>query len=254
MTFLGTGTSQGIPVIGCHCPVCLSTDARDQRLRASVLVEAEGIVFCIDSGPDFRQQMLRARVTRLDAVLYTHAHKDHLAGMDDVRAFNHLTGNPMKLFATRQVQQAIRQEFAYVFDRKNTYPGIPKVTFCTIGKDPFFIGPLRVIPIRVAHAGMPVLGFRIGNFTYITDANYIAPKQMEKIRGSTVLVLNALRKERHVSHFSLSEAIALAQALGVPTTYLTHISHQMGLHAEVEAHLPVGIALAYDGLIVHTNV
>lgn len=237
-------------MIGCTCAVCRSADPRDQRLRASVLITEDGVQYCIDAGPDFRQQMLRAGVIRLDAILFTHAHKDHVAGLDDVRAFNYFSGKPMPLYATKSVQRAIRREFSYAFDPRNTYPGLPRITFRTIDNAPFSIGKLTILPVRVKHAGMPVLGFRIGDLTYITDANHIPPRELKKISGSRILIINALRKEPHVSHFSLEEAISIARQVRAERTYLTHISHQMGLHAEVESELPSDIRLAFDMLSI----
>lgn len=246
---MGTGTSQGVPVIGCTCPVCLSTDERDKRLRSSILVEHKGQVLVVDTGPDFRQQMLRARVRHLDAVLFTHAHRDHTAGLDDIRSFNFIQGHPADIYATKQTQKELKKQFAYIFEN-HTYPGIPKINLHDIGDQPFQVGNITVHPVFVLHYKMPVVGFRIENFTYITDANYIAPEEQEKIKGSEVLVLNALRREHHVSHFTLQEAIDLGKVLEIPTTYLTHISHQMGKHAEVEAELPGGCKLAYDNLVL----
>lgn len=251
ITFLGTGTSQGVPIIGCDCNVCRSPDPRDKRLRVSVYIETPKAAIVIDSGPDFRYQMLREQVRKLDAVVFTHGHKDHTAGMDDVRAFNYFQQRPMDVYATPETQQTIRREFSYIFETAD-YPGIPKINLHTIGTGPFYINGLEIIPVRLLHYRMEVLGFRIGDFTYITDANYIEPEEMEKIRGSRVLVLNALRHEPHISHFSYSEAIAVAQAAGAGHTYFTHISHQLGRHEDVSKALPEGISLAYDGLKVET--
>lgn len=248
VTFLGTGTSQGVPVIACNCRVCTSADAKDKRLRSSILVsfeEAGNIV--VDTTPDFRTQMLRAGVKHMEAVLITHSHKDHIAGMDDIRAFNYFQQQPIDIYASVFSQEVIMREFSYAFaDHK--YPGIPEINLCTIDDDPFELNGETIIPINVMHHKMPVLGFRFGDFTYITDANFIAEAEKEKIRGSKVLVLNALRKEKHISHFTLDEAIALGRELEVPQVYFTHISHQLGLHEEVSAALPPGMALAYDGL------
>jgi phosphoribosyl 1,2-cyclic phosphate phosphodiesterase len=248
VTFLGTGTSQGVPVIACGCRVCTSSDKHDKRLRSSILISdtpAGNIV--IDTTPDFRYQMLRADVKHLEAVLVTHSHKDHIAGMDDIRAFNYFQQRAIDIHATTATQEGIMREFAYAF-AEHKYPGIPELNLRTIASAPFDVNGMIFTPIHVMHHLMPVLGFRFGDFTYITDANFIAPEEKEKIRGSRVLVLNALRKEKHISHFTLSEAIELAQELEVPQVYFTHLSHQMGLHTEVSQELPQGISLAYDGL------
>jgi phosphoribosyl 1,2-cyclic phosphate phosphodiesterase len=249
VTFLGTGTSQGVPLIGCQCLVCKSTDPRDKRLRTSILVETEGKTFVVDTGPDFRQQMLREEVGALDAVILSHEHKDHLAGLDEIRAYNFLMKKVMPVYATPRVQEAIRREYQYIFQAPE-YPGIPKIDLRTIGNAPFEAEGIPVVPIEVMHHQLPVLGFRFGNFTYITDANYISPAEKEKIRGTEVLVLNALRREPHISHFTLQQAIDLAKELKTGMTYFTHISHQMGLHADVEAELGASMRMAYDGLKV----
>jgi phosphoribosyl 1,2-cyclic phosphate phosphodiesterase len=249
ITFLGTGTSQGVPVIACNCRVCTSPDKRDTRLRSSILVESEIGNIVVDTTPDFRYQMLRAQVKHLEAVLITHSHKDHIAGMDDIRAFNFFQQKPIDIYATDFSQNVIMREFAYAFaDFK--YPGIPELNLQTITDEAFSVKDFPIIPIQVMHHKMPVLGFRFGDFTYITDANFVADEEKEKIIGSKVLVLNALRKEKHISHFTLAEAVALAQELQVPQVYFTHISHQLGLHEEINAELPAGMALAYDGLQV----
>jgi len=247
ITFLGTGTSQGVPIIACHCDICLSNDPRDKRLRSSVMISASGKNYVIDTGPDFRQQMLRTGVSDLEAVLYTHEHKDHLAGIDDVRAFNFINKRAMPLWATERVQQAIRREVPYCFDGTD-YPGIPLIQLRTIGDVPFSVAGQEFIPIRVQHHKMPVTAFRTGDFTYITDANFISSEEKEKIKGSRIIVLNALRRERHISHFTLNEAVALATELQPEQAYFTHISHQLGKHADVSKELPSFIKLAYDGL------
>jgi phosphoribosyl 1,2-cyclic phosphate phosphodiesterase len=247
ITFLGTGTSQGVPVIACPCAICHSTDKRDKRLRSSILVETEAAHIVIDTGPDFRYQMLRARVQRLDAILFTHGHKDHTAGLDDVRAFNYFQQQEMDVYANEDTRETLKREFRYIFQDKS-YPGIPQIRLHELSNNAFRVNGLEVLPIRVLHYKLEVFGFRIGDFSYITDANYIAPEEIDKIRGSRVVVLNALRREPHISHFTLSEAVALAQEIGAETTYLTHISHQLGLHTEVEQDLPANIRLAYDGL------
>jgi phosphoribosyl 1,2-cyclic phosphate phosphodiesterase len=247
ITFLGSGTSGGVPMIACPCPVCHSTDKKDKRLRSSILVESASTHIVIDTTPDFRYQMLRANVTKLDAVLFTHPHKDHIAGLDDIRAFNFFTGKPMPVFANEMTQEVIIREFPYAFTDFR-YPGVPEIQLHTIALDPFMIGDILVEPVQVWHLKMPVLGFRFGTFTYITDANRIDETEMKKIHGSEIIVLNALRKEKHISHFNLEEAVAMADELGVPTAYFTHMSHQMGKHATVMAELPTGRQLAFDGL------
>jgi len=245
---LGTGTSQGVPIIACTCEVCMSNNKKDKRLRCSVLVELDnGFTFVIDTGPDFRYQMLRAGVTRLDAVVYTHHHIDHTGGMDDVRPFNFLQQKPMDIYASNAVQESLNKSYDYVFSGSN-YPGIPKINLHTINGNPFILGETEIYPIEVLHYKLPVLGFRIQDFTYITDANHIEPKELQKVKGSKVLILNALRKEDHISHFTLQQAIDVAKQTEVEQVYFTHISHQMGLHNEVNQSLPTGMNLAYDGL------
>ena len=249
VTFLGTGTSQGVPMIACACAVCKSTDPRDARLRVSVLVEAHGKRILIDAGPDLRQQFLRAGITDVDAVLLTHEHMDHISGMDDLRAisFAHDPPKAMAIYADAPTQKAVRRVYSYAFEAAK-YPGVPEFDLRLIDRRPFTIGDVVITPIEVMHLNMPVLGFRIGGFTYITDAKSIVGAEKDKIRGSEVFVVNALRPKPHYSHFSLSEAIELAQEVGARQTYLTHISHWMGKHADVE--LPPGVALAHDGLVV----
>lgn len=236
-------------MIGCSCAVCTSEDARDQRLRTSVLVQSEATTLVVDTTPDFRYQMLRSKTRKLDAVVFTHPHKDHLAGLDDIRAFNFFSEVPMKVYANSLTEEAIRRDFYYAFS-DTKYPGVPDIDLITISDEPFVAGDIPVIPIQVMHHKMPVLGFRFGDFTYITDANHIDEEEKEKIKGSRVLVLNALRKEKHLSHFTLSEAVALAIELEIPEVYLTHISHQLGKHAAINAELPGHIQLAYDGLTI----
>lgn len=247
VTFLGTGTSQGVPVIGCECEVCRSLDFRDKRLRVSVHLQIGTKSIIIDSGPDFRQQVLRERIKNLDALLFTHEHKDHTSGLDDIRAYNFMQHRDMPLYGEQRVLNQIKQEFAYIFSGHN-YPGIPRVTLFPVSSEPFTVEEITVQPIRVMHYKLPILGFRINNFCYITDANYIAEEEKQKIAGSEIIVLNALRKENHISHFSLAEAVALLTELKPKKAYLTHISHLMGLHQEVEAELPDFISLAHDGL------
>lgn len=249
VTFLGTGTSQGIPIIACRCAVCSSADPRDKRLRTSVLIETENTNIVIDTGPDFRQQMLREKVEKVDAILFTHGHKDHTAGFDDIRGFNWKTKEAMDVYANEEVEVVLKRDFHYAFaDHK--YPGVPNLNLHIIQNEAFRIGDLDVKPIEVLHYKLPVFGYRIGDFSYITDANYISESEKEKLKGSKVLVLNALRKTDHISHFTLDQAVALAQEIGAEQTYLIHMSHQMGFHKEVDAELPQGVNLAYDGLQV----
>jgi len=236
-------------MIGCDCEVCLSADPMDRRLRSSVMVETEGMRIVIDTGPDFRYQMLRTGIRQLDAILFTHPHKDHIAGLDDVRAFNFFSGRAMPLYANEMTEEALRREYHYAFGASR-YPGVPSLDLNRISTEPFRIGSLTIIPILVWHLKMPVLGFRIGDFTYITDANRIDPDSLEKIKGSRVVVLNALRRTPHISHFTLDEAVDLVRELAIPQAWFTHISHQLGTHASVSPSLPEGIALAYDGLVV----
>jgi len=247
ITFLGTGTSQGVPVIACPCNVCQSTDTRDKRLRASILIEVDGKTFVIDTGPDFRQQMLRAGVKNLDAILFTHEHKDHLAGFDDIRAFNFITKKKIDVYASFRVQEAIRREFAYIFSDFK-YPGIPEINLHLIENKEINIKGVDFIPVEVMHHKMSVFAFRVGDFTYITDANFISEVEKEKIKGSKVIVVNTLRKEAHISHFTFQQAIDLMQELKPEKAYFTHISHQLGLHEQVQKELPSFIELAYDGL------
>jgi phosphoribosyl 1,2-cyclic phosphate phosphodiesterase len=234
-------------MIACDCHVCSSPDPKDKRLRSSIMVESEKTRLVVDTTPDFRYQMLRSRVKQLDAVLFTHPHKDHIAGLDDVRAFNYFQEQPMQIYANQMTLDGLMREFAYAFADKK-YPGVPSLELNAIGLEPFFIGDINVIPIQVWHMKMPVFGFRFGSFTYITDANRIDEAEKEKIRGSRVLVVNALRKEKHISHYTLDEAVALVQELQVPEAYFTHISHQLGRHEEVIDRLPPGLSLAWDGL------
>jgi len=247
ITFLGTGTSQGVPVIACECETCLSDDERDKRLRTSILIEKDETVLVIDAGPDFRQQMLRENVRRLNAIILTHEHKDHISGMDDVRAFNYKSQDAIDIYAEDRVQKAVRKEYSYVF-AEYQYPGIPKMRLNNITDYPFTVRNITLTPLRVFHYRLPVYGFRIGNFAYITDANYVPEETKEKLFGVKYFVINALRKEKHLSHFSLREAVDLIREISPKKAFITHISHQMGLHNEVSATLPPGIMLGYDGL------
>ncbi len=252
ITFLGTGTSSGVPLIACECTVCTSTNKKDKRLRSSILVQSENTSFVVDTTPDFRYQMLRENVKKLDAVLFTHPHKDHIAGLDDIKAFTFLSGNPMEVYANSLTEEALKREFYYIFSDKR-YPGIPDINLNIIDLAPFSIGDIPVIPILVWHLNMPVFGFRFGGFTYITDANRIDEEEKEKIKGSEIVVINALRHKKHISHYTLDEAVAVVRELNVPRAYFTHISHQLGKYDDVNNKLPEGIELAYDGLQLSFN-
>jgi phosphoribosyl 1,2-cyclic phosphate phosphodiesterase len=249
ITFLGTGTSQGIPVISCGCEICSSKDFRDNRLRTSVLLETGDKTIVIDSGPDFRYQMLRAGVKDLDAIVFTHEHKDHIAGLDDIRPFNYLLKKDIHIYADSRVQKALKREFSYIFTDVH-YPGLPQIDIHDIDEDPFTIGETLLIPIEIMHYKLPIFGYRINDFTYITDAKTVSAASKEKIKGSKILVVNALQRSTHISHFNLEQAITFAQEIDAETTYFTHISHNLGLHAEVEQELPPNIKLAYDGLVI----
>jgi phosphoribosyl 1,2-cyclic phosphate phosphodiesterase len=252
ITFLGTGTSQGVPLIGCKCKVCVSKNIKDKRLRTALHIATKYTSIVIDTGPDFRQQMLQNKIKKLDAVLFTHNHKDHVAGLDDIRAFNYILQKSIDVYANKLTQKELKREFPYIFNGTN-YPGIPQLNMNTISKkNSFQIGDIHIQPIEVMHYKLPVLGFRFNNkFTYITDANYIAPIEFKKIIDSEVLVLNALRNEKHISHFSLTEAMQIATEANAKQTYFTHASHQLGKHEAVNKTLPNNMHLAHDGLCLH---
>lgn len=250
ITFLGTGTSQGVPVIACNCKTCQSKSQEDKRLRSSILVEKDDLCIIIDTGPDFREQMLRENVKKLDAVLFTHEHRDHIAGLDDVRAYNFILKKPMDLYGEERVLKVLQDEFPYIFSERK-YPGVPEVIFHLINEEPFRIGKMNIIPVRAMHYKLPVLGFRIDDFAYITDANQISDKEKEKLQDLKVFVVCALRKKRHISHYTLNEALSLIDELKPQTAYLTHISHQMGLHSEIQKELPENVFLAYDQLKIN---
>lgn len=251
ITFLGTGTSQGIPVIACDCVVCQSADPRDNRTRSSILISVNGENYVVDTGPDFRAQMLRENVKSLRAVLFTHEHKDHVAGMDDVRAFNYKEKRDMEIFCSERVEEALMREFYYVFESIK-YPGVPSVNVNRIENNAFML-PCgeRIIPVEVMHYKMPVLGFRIKDFTYITDAKTVEDSEVEKVKGSRVLVVNALRKNEHISHFNLDEALDFIEKINPEMAYLTHISHLFDSHEEIERELPKNVRVAYDGLKIN---
>ncbi|MGY6741139.1 MAG: MBL fold metallo-hydrolase [Cecembia sp.] len=252
VTFLGTGTSQGVPVIGCDCPVCSSLDFRDKRTRSAIHVAVDGKSIVIDTGPDFRSQMLREKIHQLDAVLFTHEHKDHTAGLDDIRPFNFSQKKDMPIYGTKKVLNQIKKEFAYIFEEIK-YPGVPSVIPNEIVNELFLVENIPVLPIQVMHYRLPVFGFRIKDFTYITDAKYIDKKEIEKIKGSKTLVLNALQKTHHISHLTLEEALEMVEKIEPEQAYFTHISHKLGSHREIEAQLPSHIRLAFDGLKIEIN-
>ena len=247
LTFLGTGTSQGVPVVACQCPVCLSDNPKDKRLRASVMIETENQCLVVDAGPDFRQQMLTHNVLHLNGILLTHEHTDHIFGLDDIRAFNWVQKQPTDIYAEERVQIAIRRIFDYVFSSYK-YPGIPQMHLHPIENKPFMIEDLEVIPIRGYHYKLPVFGFRFGKLAYITDVNKLENEEIDKLRGLDVLILNALRKEVHISHYNLEQALQIIAEVKPKKAYLTHLSHQMGFHNEVQIELPENVFLAYDGL------
>lgn len=247
VTFLGTGTSGGVPMVACNCVVCTSSNSKDKRLRSSILIRTATTTVVIDTTPDFRQQMLRENVQQLDAIVYTHPHKDHIAGLDDVRAYNYFSSKAMPIYVNAITEKRLRNEFDYAF-AEALYEGVPQLQLMPITPSPFTIGDIHLTPILVMHYKMPVYGYRIGSFTYITDANAITEVERNKIRGSQVMVINTLRKEPHLAHFTLQEALQVVQDVGVPQAYGTHISHMLGTHEQLSAELPAYLQLAYDGL------
>lgn len=249
LTFLGTGTSQGVPMIGCGCDVCRSSDPRDQRLRASVLVEHEGLTILVDAGPDFRQQMLRAGVTHLDAILLTHNHKDHTGGLDDIRAFNYLEKKASEIYCERYVEDSLRMEYSYAFAEKK-YPGAPEWNVHIIDENPFHINGVEIIPIRGRHYKLPVLGFRFGGIAYCTDMNHIPEKEFGKLESLEHFVINCVRRGHHISHFALEGALSVAERVGAKHSWLTHLSHQLPCYETLATELPAGILPAYDGLTI----
>ena len=252
IVFLGTGTSQGVPIIGCDCEVCRSLDYRDKRLRTSACVEVGDKRFIIDTGPDFRQQVLRESISRLDAILFTHAHRDHTAGLDDIRAFNFKQEMEMPTYATAEVLKQLQTDFAYIFE-KQPYFGLPRLELHEINSSPFDVGGISIQPLPVMHLRLPVTGFRIGNFSYITDANHIPDSTLDLLKGTSVLVLNALRIAEHLSHFNLDQALQIVSIVRPERAYFTHISHRLGLHGAVEKRLPSNVQLAYDGLEIQCD-
>jgi phosphoribosyl 1,2-cyclic phosphate phosphodiesterase len=249
VTFLGTGTSQGVPVIACDCTVCSSKDEKDKRLRCSILIELDKYSIVIDAGPDFRQQMLRASVDKVDAILFTHSHKDHVAGLDDVRAYNYKWKSDMNVYCTDYVSEALNREFPYIFSDVR-YPGVPRVNINIIKNKEFKINNISILPIQALHYKMQVFGYRIRDFVYLTDVSSISKQEKKKMLNANIIVLDALRKESHISHFSLDEAVELLNELKPRKAYLTHISHYMGLHEDINQELPDFIRLSYDGLIL----
>ncbi len=253
ITILGTGTSQGVPMIACDCHVCASSDSKDKRLRSSIMVSYNGENYVIDSGPDFRQQMLRNNVKTLRAVIFTHEHKDHVAGLDDVRGFNFKESRHMEIYCTERVEEALKREFHYIFSAIQ-YPGLPRLNINRITSEKFMLPDgLEVQPIEVQHYVMPVLGYRIGDFAYITDAKTVVDSEKEKLKGIKTLVVNALHQNEHISHFNLQEALTFIEEIKPDFAYLTHISHQFGTHEEIEQLLPPNVFAAYDGMILNVN-
>ena len=253
ITILGSGTSQGVPMIACDCHVCKSEDLRDKRLRSSIMISQNGENHVVDSGPDFRQQMLKHEVKTLSSILFTHEHKDHVAGLDDVRGFNYKESRNMEVFCTDRVEEALKREFHYIFS-ENKYPGVPRLNINRISINNFILpGGIEVQPIQIMHYMMPVLGFRFGDFTYITDAKTISKVEIEKVKGTKILIVNALHQKEHVSHFNLEEALDFIKVVNPEKTYLTHISHTFGTFNEIQKMLPPNVFVAYDGLVIDVN-
>ncbi|MCF0172129.1 MAG: MBL fold metallo-hydrolase [Bacteroidales bacterium] len=249
LTFLGTGSSLGIPIICCSCPVCASADSRDRRSRSAVYVRYEGLGIIVDAGPDFRSQLIRENVRQVDAILLTHNHKDHTGGLDDVRALNYYNKSSMPVYCESYVQQSLKREYAYAFD-ENPYPGAPSFLLETISEQPFYVKGVEIVPIRAYHASLPVLGFRFGPLAYITDASAIPESEFAKLQGVEVFVINAIQMKHHKSHFSLPEALEVVERVGAKRSFITHISHMLPSHAEMEQMLPAGVSPAWDGLTV----
>ncbi len=249
ITVLGSGTSQGIPIITCDCDVCRSTDPKDRRLRTSILIESEESTICVDAGPDFRYQMLRAGVKKLDAILITHEHKDHIGGLDDARPLIFVQKKPMTIYASKEAQEEIKREYSYAFvNEDERYPGVPTFDLFEINNEPIKINDLTIEPIKLKHFTLTSYGFRIGNFAYVTDLSELSEEAFKKLEGTEYMILEALRKKEHYSHINLSQAIEIAQRLNVKKAWFTHVSHEMGKTADVNPTLPENMMLAYDGL------
>lgn len=250
LEFLGTGTSQGVPMIGCSCEVCSSSDPRDKRLRASVMVDYCGKRFLVDAGPDFRQQMLRAGVSHVDAIMLTHNHKDHTGGLDDIRAFNYLEKSATQIYCEKYVEESLRKEYSYAFAEEK-YPGAPEWEVHLIDDKPFCIDGVEIIPIRGKHFTLPVFGYRFGNIAYCTDMNRIPDEEYSKLEGLDHFIINCVRRGRHISHYSLEGALEVAARVGARHTWLTHLSHQLPRYEELMEELPGGVEPAYDGLVIY---